>query len=98
MNTIAPRTGRPSLFVTRTRAVIGAVRLLTGFGENWTCATTRRSPAARRFPTATELPGGGGGGSFDPTLAVGFESAEREPASFRAVTRTRIVLFTSAAA
>ena len=46
MNTVAPLTGRPPRAVIRTRTVIGAVRLVTGFGENCTDATTRRSPAA----------------------------------------------------
>ena len=59
MNTDAPLTGRPPLAVTRTRAVIGAVRLVTGLGENCTVATTRRSPAACRLPTGIALPGGG---------------------------------------
>jgi hypothetical protein len=59
MNTAAPLTGLPPRAVTRTRAVIGAVRLVTGFGENWTVATTRRSPAACRLPTGMAVPGGG---------------------------------------
>src|SRR3972149_9115656 len=52
---------------------------------------TRGSPAALRSPTATELPGGGGGGWFEPTMPVAFEIAEVEPRSFLAMTRTRIV-------
>src|SRR3990170_2606811 len=49
---------------------------------------TRRSPAAFRSPTASELPGGGW---FEPTTPVGFEIADVEPRSFLAMTRTRIV-------
>ena len=39
MNTCAPLTARPPLAVIFTRAVIGAVRLVTGFGLNPTEAT-----------------------------------------------------------
>ena len=95
MNTLAPLTGRPPRAVIRTRTVIGAVRLVTGFGENCTDATTRRSPAAFRSPTGIP-PLEGGGGWFDPTTPVGFEIAEVEPRSLRAMTRTRIVLPESA--
>src|SRR5687768_8639515 len=78
MNTFAPLTGRPPRAVIRTRTVIGAVLLRTGFGENWTDATTRRSPPALSSLTGT-APVAGGGGWFEPTTPVGFEMAEVEP-------------------
>ena len=93
MKTSAPRTARPRWSVTRMRTVIGRVRLTTGFGAKRTWETTSRSPAAFRLSTGTELPVVGGGGCVPPpTTPVGFDSADREPASFRAVTRTRSVL------
>src|SRR5262245_5970390 len=92
MKTRAPFTARPPRAVTWTRTVIGSTRLVTGFGENRTCDTTRRSPAACSELTDSEppvlppppllLP---------PTVDVGFEIADVEPRSFRAVTRTRSV-------
>ena len=90
MNTFAPLTGRPPRAVIRTRAVIGAVLLVTGFGENCTDATTRRSPAAFSSLTGRPPPGFGGGW-FEPTTPVGFEMADVEPRSLRAMTRTRMV-------
>src|SRR5262245_10166226 len=89
MKTSAPRTARPRWSVTLMRAVIGLTRLRTGFGENRTCETTRRSPPALSDSTETELPVGGG--VPPPTAPVWFDSADREPTSFRAVTRTRSV-------
>ena len=77
MNTDAPLTGRPPRAVILTRAVIGAVRLVTGFGLKLTDATTSLSPAALRSPTGTEVPGAGGGGGWVPgTTPVGFEIAD----------------------
>ena len=52
MKTRAPLTGRPPRAVTWTRAVIGAVLLVTGFGENRTWFTTSRSPAAWSAPAS----------------------------------------------
>ena len=73
--------GRPPRAVTWTRAVIGAVRLVTGFGLKLTEATTRRSPAALRSPTGSE-PLGGGCCPPPPTTPVGLEMAD-EPRSLR---------------
>src|SRR5262249_24074532 len=95
MNTRAPSTDLPPRAVTCTRTEIGAVRLVTRFGENLTCASTSRSPAACRLPTGSEPPGEGGGVP-PPTTPVWFEIADVDPRSLRAVTRIRKVLPLSA--
>src|SRR5262245_2413682 len=88
MKTSAPRMPSPRESFTSTCTVMGSVRERTGFGENCTWDTISRSPFGT-LVTETTCPGLGGEGVPSLATTLKFDTAERVPESFRAVTRTR---------
>src|SRR5262245_52847471 len=98
-NTSASRMTYPRVSFTRTRTVIGAVRLVTRLGENWTTDTMRRWLDGTLVAGIEISPLGSliaplGSGSV--TIADSPDMAVAEPAEFRAVMLNRILCPTSA--
>src|SRR5262249_26313963 len=94
----------PRVSTTCTRTMIGAVRLRTGFGENFTLSITSCVGSDTLVTGIEYLPLGSliapsGSGPPPPplavTTAVAFDCTIEEPEPFDAVTRTRRVCPTS---